>query len=70
MVITPPLHVWRLVRSLVRRPRLWPLFWISLPLMLLVYGTSAQAEAAGYLFGEGEGREQFRDLEISIERQV
>ena len=70
MVITPPLHLWRLGRSLLRRPRLWLLFWISLPLMLIVYGAGAQSEAAGYLFGEGEGREQFRDLEISIERQA
>jgi hypothetical protein len=69
MVMTPPLHLWRLVRSLVRRPTLWPLFWISLPLMLLVYSACAQSEAAGYLFGEGDGRDHFRDLEISIERQ-
>jgi hypothetical protein len=70
MAITPPLHLARLFRSLIRRPQLWLLFWISLPLMLLVYTASAQAEAAGYLFGEGTGREQFRDLEISIERQA
>ena len=70
MVLTPPLHVARLVRSLIRRPRLWPLFWISLPLMMLVYSAAALSEAAGYVFGEGESRERFRDLEISIERQA
>jgi glycosyltransferase involved in cell wall biosynthesis len=70
MVLTPPLHILRLVRSLVRRPRLWPLFWISLPLMGLVSTAGAVAEAAGYLFGEGDSKKRFRDLEISIERQI
>ena len=70
MTLTPPLHIARVARSLIRRPQLWPLFWISLPLMLLVYAGSAQSEAAGYLFGEGDSRDEFRDLEISIERQV
>jgi len=70
MLLTPPLHIMRLARSLIRRPQLWPLFWISLPLMLLVYAAGAQSEAAGYLFGEADARDEFRDLEISIERQV
>lgn len=70
MVLTPPLHVARLARSLIRRPRLWPLFWISLPLMILIYTAGALSEAAGYLFGEGDSRDRFRDLEISIERQT
>jgi hypothetical protein len=38
--------------------------------MLLIYTGSAQSEAAGYLFGEGDCRDEFRDLEISIRRQV
>ncbi len=70
MLLTPPLHVARLARSLMPRPTLWPLFWMSLPLMLLVSTVGSLSEAAGYLFGEGDSRERFRDLEISTERQV
>jgi hypothetical protein len=70
MALTPPLHVARLARSLVPRPTLWPLFWMSLPLMLLVSTVGSLSEAAGYLFGAGDSRERFRDLEISTERQV
>ena len=63
-------HVARLVRSLVRRPSLWPVFWISLPLAVLVYTRSAWSEAMGYLFGEGGAAERFRDMEISIARRA
>jgi len=70
MTITPPIHVARLVRSLVRRPSLWPVFWISLPLAVLVYTRSAWSEAMGYLFGEGGAAERFRDMEISIARRA
>ena len=69
MVVTPFLHIGRLAASLVRRPALWPLFWASVPLMLLMYGCSAWAEAAGYLFGEGGSSARFRDMEISIARE-
>jgi len=69
MVLTPPLHVARLARSLLRRPSLWALFWASVPLMLLVYTRGAWAEAMGYLFGDGNCSERFRDLEISIARE-
>ena len=69
MAATPALHVARLARSLIRRPSLWPLFWMSLPLMVVVYTHGAYAEAMGYLFGEGNCHESFRDLEISIARE-
>jgi hypothetical protein len=69
MIVTPPLHVARLARSLVPRPALWPLFLTSLPLMALVYTTSAWSEAIGYLAGPGESSARFRDLEISIARE-
>jgi hypothetical protein len=70
MVLTPLLHIGRLARSLIRRPALWALFWVTLPLMALVYTAGSIAEAAGYLFGAGGSRARFRDLEISTERQV
>jgi hypothetical protein len=69
MVVTPPLHVARLARSLTRRPVLWPRFWASIPLMILVYTACAWGEAMGYLFGDGNCRSRFRDLEISIARE-
>jgi hypothetical protein len=69
MAVTPPLHIARLARSLTRRPALWPLFWASVPLMVLVYTCGAWAEAMGYLFGDGDCQERFRDLEISIARE-
>lgn len=70
MAVTPPLHVARVVRSLVRRPTLWPMFLASLPLMTLMYTSCAWSEAIGYLFGDGDSSRRFRDLEISIERKV
>jgi hypothetical protein len=69
MVLTPFLHIWRLAASLVRRPAHWPMFWISMPLMLFMYGCNAWAEAMGYLFGEGEAGVRFRDLELSVPRE-
>ena len=69
MAATPPLHIARLARSLIRRPSLWPLFWMSVPLMVVVYTRSAYTEAMGYLFGDGNCHESFRDLEISIARE-
>ena len=69
MSLTPPLHIARLAQSLVRRPRLWPLFWASFPLMLVVYPFCAWGEAMGYLFGDGDCSQRFRDLEISIARE-
>ena len=69
MAATPPLHVARLARSLTRRPVLWPLFLASIPLMILVYTSSAWGEAMGYLFGDGDCSARFRDLEISIARE-
>jgi hypothetical protein len=69
MVLTPFLHIWRLAASLVRRPAHWPLFWTSMPLMLLLYACNAWAEATGYLFGEGNSGVRFRDLELSIPRK-
>jgi len=69
MALTPPLHIARLARSLVRRPALWSLFWASIPLMVVVYTRGAWGEAMGYLFGDGNCSERFRDLEISIARE-
>jgi glycosyltransferase involved in cell wall biosynthesis len=69
MIVTPPLHVARLARSLAPRPVLWPLFVMSLPLMALVYGASAYSEAMGYLLGAGDSSARFRDLEVSIARE-
>jgi hypothetical protein len=68
MALTPPLHMARLARSLIGRPALWPLFWISIPLLTLSYSVGAWSEAIGYLFGGGDCLGRFRDLEISIER--
>jgi hypothetical protein len=68
MPMTPLLHIARLARSLVGRPALWPLFWMSLPLMIVLYGASAWSEAQGYLFGFGGASARFRDLEIAISR--
>jgi len=70
MALTPPLHIARVARSLVRRPALWPLFWASIPVMTMTYVTGSCFEAFGYLFGDAGCAEGFRDLEISIERQV
>lgn len=69
MVLTPPLHIARLAYSLVPRPQLWPLFWASLPLMMITYPFSAVGEAQGYLFGDGDCSQRFRDLEISVARE-
>ena len=68
MPLTPVLHLWRLGVSLIRRPALWPLFVKSLPLCVFVYTTGSFAEAQGYLFGAGESRILFRDMEVSISR--
>lgn len=68
MPLTVPLHIARLAWSLVPRPRLWLLFWQSVPLMVLVYGASALSEAMGYLTGPAGASARFRDLEISIPR--
>ena len=68
MPLTPVLHLWRLGVSLIRRPALWPLFVKSLPLCVFVYIMSSFAEAQGYLFGAGESRTLFRDLEVSTSR--
>ena len=70
MPLVPPLQIARVARSLVGRPTLWPLFWAALPLMGLVYTVGSFSEAAGYLFGEGDSRARFRELETSTERQV
>jgi hypothetical protein len=69
MSLTPPLHVARVARSLVSRPSLWPLFWMSLPLMTLVYVRSAWSEALGYLMGAGDASARFRDIEVTTTRE-
>jgi hypothetical protein len=68
MVLSPPLHFWRLVRTLPARPRLWPQFAVSLPVIASIYTYAAFVEANGYLFGAGNSEEVFKNLELDFVR--
>jgi hypothetical protein len=68
MVLSPPLHFWRLVRTLPARPRLWPRFAVSLPVIASIYTYAAFVEANGYLFGAGNSEEVFKNLELDFVR--
>jgi glycosyltransferase involved in cell wall biosynthesis len=70
MILSPPLHLWRLVRTLWRRPHLWASFFVSLPVMLAVYTDGACREALGYLFGAGSSRQETMETELSVVREA
>ena len=69
MVLAPPLHLWRLSRSLVSRPALWLPFLTALPVSVSVYCYVSFCEALGYLFGPGSAESYFNAVELSITRK-
>jgi glycosyltransferase involved in cell wall biosynthesis len=68
MVLSPPLHAWRLARTLPGRPALWGDVALGLPIFLAAFVHSSQAEARGYLFGVGGAKESFAFVECDLER--
>ena len=70
MILSPPLHLWRLVRTLWNRPRLWGAFLAGLPVITTLSVISAHAEAEGYLLGPGRSREDLTETELSVDRET
>jgi hypothetical protein len=70
MITAPVLFLSRLAWTLRRRPLLWPVFLAGLPVIVAIYCACAAAEAAGYLLGPGRSREEFRDRELAVRRDV
>ncbi len=68
MASMPMFQILRLAMSLRRRPALWGTFLIALPTLLIIYGGSSTQEAAGYLFGAGNSRDEFVLRELSVPR--
>ncbi len=64
----PGFGLLRLARSLLGRRRLWGTFLLGTPVVASIYAFSAACEAAGYLFGPGRSREEFRARELAVER--
>jgi GT2 family glycosyltransferase len=70
MVAAPPLHLGRLAWSLRNRPRLWWAFFTALPVSTTVYVYASYQEALGYLFGPGNSRELFTEMELAVSRRA
>lgn len=68
MAIAPALHLGRLAWSVRRRPRLWTTFITSLPVSVSVYVSSSFHEALGYLFGPGDARDRYTEMEVGQAR--
>ena len=68
MLMTPPLLIGRLARSVAARPALWGEFLMALPVMAISHTWGALYEARGYLRGYEESREAFVETERYIER--
>lgn len=68
MALSPPLHTWRLVRTLGRRPALWGELLYTLPVIVVVYCYTAAAEALGYVRGAGAARATFARVEFDVRR--
>jgi hypothetical protein len=68
MAAMPALGLLRLARSVLGHRRLWGTFLLGWPVVASIYCFSAGAEAAGYLFGPGRSREEFRARELAVER--
>lgn len=58
----------RLIRSLRGRRALWKDFFITLPVLTLVYFWSAIGESLGYLFGYASSDKEFLKWELNRER--
>ena len=69
MLVVPGLQMWRLLRSIIPRPRHWGHFISALPVSLAVYTYAAAAEAVGYLMGPGDSGEQFVVVELELARK-
>jgi len=70
MALTPPLHLWRLARSVWNRPALWLPFVTALPVSVSVYCYMAYCEALGYLLGPGSSEADFTATELSLSRKA
>jgi hypothetical protein len=70
MTLAPPLLMWRLARSLARRPALWGEFLRALPVMFASHVWAAWWEARGYLRGFEDSRERFLAFERYEERST
>jgi hypothetical protein len=68
MAAAPAQALWRLARSVPGRPGMWSELARGLPVCIAIYSWSAAAEAAGYLFGPGSARDDFRDVELAMTR--
>ncbi len=70
MPAAPALFLARLAWALRRRPALWGTFAAGLPAIVPIYCWCAMGEAAGYQFGFGGSREEFRARELAVRRDV
>ena len=68
LAFVPVLRLYRLARSISRRPVLMRDFIASLPVVFVVYVAAAFGEASGYLFGLGDAEEKFIQWELNTER--
>ncbi|MEX0676784.1 MAG: glycosyltransferase, partial [Pirellulales bacterium] len=68
LTLVPTLRLWRLAKSIFRRPGLVPEFLASVPVVFFVYYAAALGEAAGYLFGLGDAEEKFVKWELNTAR--
>jgi len=66
----PWLMGWRLLRSMRRRPALWPAVLASLPVFALARVCLANGEGRGYLFGSGTVHQQLERWEYTTERRA